>query len=74
MKHKLNTDRMRDISSEGHIFLLFCHFCLISLQVQPLFSLQFPYEHAKLFSMCFESSFVIGQQLRELACDWPADK
>ena len=27
-----------------------------------------------MFSMRFESSFVIGQQLRELACDWPADK
>ena len=44
------------------------------MQVQLRFSLKFPYEHVKLFSMRFENSFVIGQQLRELACDWPADK
>ena len=27
-----------------------------------------------LYTMRFESSIVIGQQLRELAWDWPADK
>ena len=58
----------------GCLFLLFCDFCFISLQVQLRFSLKFPYEHVKLISMRFESSIVIGQQLRELACDWPADK
>ena len=35
---------------------------------------EIPYEHVKLFSVRFESSFVIGQKLRELACDWLADK
>ena len=44
------------------------------MQVQLRFSLKFPYDHVKFFSMRFESSIVIGQQLRELACDWPADK
>ena len=44
------------------------------MQVQLRLTLKLPYEHVKLFSMRFESSFVIGQQLRELACDWPADK
>ena len=56
----------------GCIFLLFCHFCLIYLQVQVRISLKFPYEHVELFSMGVESSIVIGQQLRELACNWPA--
>ena len=44
------------------------------LQEQILLTLKFLYEHVKLFSMRFESSIVIGQQLRELPCDWPEAK
>ena len=53
---------------------LFCHFCLLSVQVQLRLTLKFSYDHVKMFSMSFDSSSVIGQQLRELACDWPAAK
>ena len=37
-------------------------------------TLKFPYEHAKLFSVSYESSIVIAHQLRELACNWPVAK
>ena len=53
---------------------LFCHFCLLSVQVQLRLTLKLSYDHVKMFSMSFGSSIVIGQQLRELACDWPATK
>ena len=53
---------------------LFWHFCLLPVQVQLRLTLKFSYDHVKMFSMSFDSSIVIGQQLRELACDWPAAK
>ena len=58
----------------GCLFLLFCNFCRISLQVQLRFSLKFPYGHVELFSVLVESRFVIGQKLRELPYDGPSDK
>ena len=53
---------------------LFCPFCLLSVQVQLRLTLKFSYDHVRMFSMSLDSSIVIGQQLRELACDWPAAK
>ena len=51
---------------------LFWHFCLLSVQVQLRLTLKFSYDHVKMFSMSFDSSIVIGQQLRELHGLWLA--
>ena len=68
----------RHVCAQTHLcpdmLYLFWHFCLLSVQVQLRLTLKFSYDHVKMLSMSFDSSIVIGQLLRELACDWPADK